>query len=1093
MNSENAPATAPVPHEPIAVVGLACRLPGAEAPQEFWRLLLSGLDSITEVPDDRWGTGGLPDAQERGSVPRRGGYLDSVDGFDAEFFGVSPREAAAMDPQQRLMLELAWETLEDASVLPAALLGSATGVFVGAIGDDYARLQQHGGADAITRHTLTGLNKGIIANRVSYVLGLTGPSLTVDTGQSSSLVAVHMACESLRRGESELALAGGVSLNLVPESTVGAARFGALSPDGLCYTFDSRANGYVRGEGGGAVLLKPLSKAAADGDRVYAVIRGSAVNNDGATPGLTVPGVDGQRSVLRAAYANAGIRPREVHYVELHGTGTPVGDPVEAQALGEVLGADRETGHPILVGSAKTNVGHLEGGAGIVGLVKTVLSLHQQVIPASLNFENPNPNIHLDEWNLRVQTEPSPWPESDSGSVAGVSSFGMGGTNCHVVLSGAPEPKRSEESRDSVTGPFVWALSARGESGVRGQAERLASWVRERPDVDLAGVGLSLGTARTAFGRRAAVVGSGREDLLRGLAALAEGAGDAAGVVSGSPVDGGLALVFSGQGSQRAGVGRGLYKAFPVFAQAFDRVCAVLDPLVGRSLSELVFAEAGTVEAGLLDRTGFTQPALFAFETALFRLLESWGVVPDVVMGHSVGEISAAHVAGVLSLEDACVLVAARAGLMEALPEGGAMVAVEGTEVEVAEVLSGVDGPVGVGAVNGPNSVVVSGEAALCEQVADVFSGRGRRVKGLRVSHAFHSPLVEPVLAEFARVVEGLEFAPARIPVVSNVSGALSGGEVSSPGYWVRHVREAVRFADGVVAARGVGVGCFVEVGPGTVLSGLVQGVLAAEEVEPSVASVPTRCRTAVVPSVRGDDEAVSAVSVLGRLFTAGVGVDWAALYPGAVGVRDLPTYAFQHDSYWLQATRPDTREPEERLFWEAIVQGDAGAVSGGLGLPPDERGALRRLLPYFADWHKRVIGDDAIARTAASAPLTRSHDAESRQLPGREVEERAASLRERLHTLAGEAADALVLDTVRRLAADALGFASTDDVDVEEALADAGLSSFTALELRNDLAATTGLELPPLVAYDHPTPLALTRYLRDELEAALPVEKARV
>ncbi|MGP3972313.1 type I polyketide synthase, partial [Streptomyces sp. 6N223] len=538
----------------VAVVGLSCRLPQAPDPRAFWDLLRRGGSGITASPEDRWGTGvELPP----------GGFLDRIDTFDAAFFGISPREAALMDPQQRLMLELAWESLEDAGLPPGSLHGSQTGVFVGAIASDYATLLYQRGAGAITPHTVTGLNRGIIANRVSYALGLHGPSLTVDAAQSSALVAVHMACESLRGGESELAIAGGVNLILAPESTQSLTSFGGLSPEGVSYTFDARANGYVRGEGGGAVVLKPLERALADGDRVYCVIRGSAVNNDGATGGLTVPSPDAQERVLRAAYARAGIAPERVGYVELHGTGTPVGDPIEAAALGAALGSARPNGSPLLVGSAKTNVGHLEGAAGIVGLLKAALSIERGEIPPSLNFATPHPDIDLERLNLRVQTQLGPWPaetENDGPRWAGVSSFGMGGTNCHVVLESAPLPAPGEAGR--VSAP--WVLSARSETALRAQARRLRRFVTDHPEADPADVAYSLTTGRTHFEHRAVVLAAS-EDRAGALRALAAGEPHAD-LVTGSVVAGKTVFVFPGQGSQWPGMGQHLMATEPVFA-----------------------------------------------------------------------------------------------------------------------------------------------------------------------------------------------------------------------------------------------------------------------------------------------------------------------------------------------------------------------------------------------------------------------------------------------------------------------------------------------------------------------------------------------
>ncbi|MFF8697371.1 type I polyketide synthase, partial [Streptomyces sp. NPDC015144] len=562
----------------VAVIGIACRLPGAPDPATFWRNLSQGTESLTEPPTDRWDVDEFYDADRNApgkTNARRGGYLDGIDRFDPAFFGISPREAAAMDPQQRLVLELSWEALEDSRIVPATLRGSRTGVFVGAIWDDYATLLYRHGPQAIGRHTVTGLHRSIIANRVSYTLGFHGPSLAIDTAQSSSLVSVHLAYESLRRGESALALAGGVNLNIVPESTVGAAKFGGLSPDGRCHTFDARANGYARGEGAGLVVLKPLSQAIADGDRIHCVIRGSAMNNDGTTDGLTVPGRATQEAVIRQALQRSGVTAEEVQYVELHGTGTPLGDPIEAAALGAAIGSAHPDGHPLVVGSAKTNIGHLEGAAGIAGLLKAILSIKHRELPPSLNFETPNPAIPLDELNLRVQTGLSGWPRPDRPLIAGVSSFGMGGTNAHVVLEEAPVVAAVEVVAEAGVGSgsvgvVPWVVSGRSEAAVRAQAARLVERVSADVGLGVGDVGWSLAVSRARFGHRAVIVGAGREELLAGAGALSRGEG-AGHVVSGvERPAGGTAFLFAGQGSQRVGMGRGLYASFPVFAEAFD-------------------------------------------------------------------------------------------------------------------------------------------------------------------------------------------------------------------------------------------------------------------------------------------------------------------------------------------------------------------------------------------------------------------------------------------------------------------------------------------------------------------------------------------
>ncbi|MEW1614489.1 MULTISPECIES: SDR family NAD(P)-dependent oxidoreductase [unclassified Streptomyces] len=913
-------------HEgPIAVVGVSCRLPGADGPDAFWSLLSSGSDAITPVPEGRWeaASGAEPPA---GTEPgmRRGGFLDSVDTFDAAFFGISPREAVAMDPQQRLVLELAWEALEDAAVRPAELRGSRTAVFVGTLRDDYAALLYQYGDRAITQHSMAGINRGVIANRVSYHLGLHGPSLTVDSAQSSSLVAVHLACESLRSGECDTAIAAGVNLNILAEGAVTEERFGGLSPDGTTYAFDARANGFVRGEGGAVVVLKPLAKAVADGDRIYGVVRGSAVNNDGATAGLTVPGQSSQERVLREAYAKAGVDPAAVQYVELHGTGTPVGDPVEAAALGAVLGAGRPAGALLRVGSAKTNVGHLEGAAGIVGLLKALLALSRRQLPASLNFASPSPRVPLAELGLDVQRELTGWPAPERELTAGVSSFGMGGTNAHVVLAEAPARRVDEPAgapADRAAGPVPLVVSGRSGQALRAQAGALHSLLAREGAPKTADVGRSLATTRTVFEHRAVVLtgpgeGAGPVDA---LAALAGGAA-AADVVTGAPAPGRLAFVFTGQGAQRTGMGLELYAAHPAFAAAFDAVVAELDPLLDRPLRAVIASGEG------LDETGFTQPALFAVEVALYRLVESWGVVPELVAGHSIGEIAAAHVAGVLDLGDAARLVAARGRLMQELPAGGAMVAVEATEAEVlAEVgeviasLPGLTGRVGIGAVNGPRSVVVSGAEEAVLAVADRLRERGRRTKRLPVSHAFHSPLMEPALDAFRAVVEGLTLRAPRIDAVSSVTGEMVTGAWAEPDYWVEQIRRPVRFLDTVRALEDAGTTTLFELGPDGVCSAMAQECLRDAG---AVAAVPALRR--------GRPEPRTLLAALATVFVRGADVDWAAVQEGTGGRRvQLPTYAFQRERYWISGTARTAGPGREA---EPALPPRSGEPAGGAG-----------------------------------------------------------------------------------------------------------------------------------------------------------------
>ncbi|ONI87638.1 polyketide synthase [Saccharothrix sp. ALI-22-I] len=864
-----------VADEPIAVVGLSCRLPSAADPAALWRMLSGGSSAIADAPGGRWdesrGDGG------RGI--RRGAFLAEPDAFDADFFGISPREAAAMDPRQRLVLELAWEALEDAGIRPGTLHGSRTSVFVGTLRDDYAGLL---GDRAITQHTMTGVNRGVIANRVSYFLGLRGPSLTVDSAQSSSLVAVHLAVQSLRSGESDAALVAGVHLNLSTEGALATERFGGLSPDGTAYAFDARANGFVRGEGGGVVLLKPLAEALAAGDRVHGVILGSAVNNDGATAGLTVPGRNGQEQVLREARLRAGVSVDDVQYVEAHGTGTPVGDPVEAAALGAALGEGRTT--PLRIGSAKTNVGHLEGAAGLVGLLKVLLALRHRRLPPSLNFETPNPAIDFAALNLAVQRDLTPWPHPERRLVAGVSSFGMGGTNAHVVV--AEGPITAEPSRKHHKSALPWVVSAKSAEALRAQAGRLRAAAADLHPLDVA---YTLATTRTAFEHRAVVVGEDRAALLAGLDKVAAGL-PSADVVTGEARSGPLAVVFTGQGSQRAGMGLELHAEFPRFAAAFDEVCSYVDPLLDRPLREVIATGDG------LDRTGYAQPALFAVEVALHRLVESWGVRPDVVAGHSIGEVAAAHVAGVLSLPDAATLIATRGRLMQALPAGCAMVAIRATE---AEVLPELVDDASVAAVNGPDAVVIAGDEDAVLAVAAVFAARGRPTKRLAVGHAFHTSRMEPVLDEFRAAVSGLTFHEPAVDAVSTVTGGVTTAW-ATPEYWVEQVRRPVRFLEAARTLESLGVRTVLELGP----DGVCATMVADSVLDPAAVRA--------VPALRkGRPEVKSLLTALAAVHVRGGPVEWGAAHVDAGAERvDLPTYAFQRERY-----RPSSAEPATPPF----------------------------------------------------------------------------------------------------------------------------------------------------------------------------------
>ncbi|MEU2226760.1 acyltransferase domain-containing protein, partial [Streptomyces sp. NPDC018347] len=1009
------PANAPVRASAVAVIGASCRLPGAPDPDALWRLLIEGRHAV-----DRPGP-----VRSRYLPPTAtdvGGWLDDVAGFDAPFFAMSPREAAATDPQHRLLLELAWEALEDARIVPAGLRGSRTGVWVGAMTDDYALLSA--GAGPPTAHSLTGLQRTLLANRVSYLLGARGPSLTVDCGQASSLVSVHLACQSLLRGESELALAAGVQLNLAAETTERVRALGVLSSDARCFTFDARANGYVRGEGGAVLVLKPLERALADGDAVRAVILGTATNNDGGGPDLSTPDAEAQEDVLRRAWTAAGVDPARAAYVELHGTGTPVGDAVEASALGAVFGPGRPAGRPLLVGSVKTNIGHLEGGAGIAGLLKTVLSLEHDVLPPSLNFETAAPAVEAEVRRLRVPRVPVPW--AGGAKVAGVSSFGVGGSNCHVVVAAADAFSAAERTAPPTTGPGSprptgqpggrpdraagpWLLHGRDRTALAEQAARLAAHLRARPELASADAGLSLARTRSVFEHRAAVVARDRDAFLAGLDALAGGR-SAAGVLTGTvPRNRPAAFLFPGQGTQWPGMARRLLSEQPAFAAAMADCAAELDPLTGWSLTDVLEGRPGTPSP---DRVDVVQPVLFAVMVALAALWREHGVEPAAVLGHSQGEVAAAYVAGALSLADAGRIVTVRSRLIgRHLAGTGGMASVLLGEDALAERLRPWAGHLTRAATNSPDATVIAGPGPLLDEAVAALAEDGVRVKRIAVDYPSHSPAVEALAERLAGELAGVRPRRGRVPFYSSLTGGLFDTERLDASYWYRNLRHEVRFSDAVGALAAAGTRVFVEVGPHPVLLPAVHAMASAAGL--GVHLVET--------IARGEGDSSRFFAALAAAHVAGTEVRWEAVWDGT-GARAvaLPAYAFTRRPHWLP----------------------------GLAAPGAEPGAARPA--------RRTATEPGVRPAAAGADGHRG----------------------------------VTVELVAAAAAAVLGWPDGDTVDTGRPLRELGLDSMLTLRLAERLSTACGLRVQPKTLFDHPTCAELADHLAARTKAANPAAR---
>ncbi|HKS43631.1 MAG TPA: beta-ketoacyl synthase N-terminal-like domain-containing protein [Amycolatopsis sp.] len=1001
--------------EPIAILSMACRLPGGiRSPEDMWQVLAQGAEAVSAFPDDRgWALDALYDpipGRPGRCYTRTGGFLDDAADFDPAFFSITPREAMSMDPQQRLLLQTAWEALERAGIPPESLRETATGVFAGALAARYSP-----GMDRVPEqylgYALIGNETSVHSGRIAYHLGLAGPAITVATACSSSLVALHLAAQALRAGECDYALAGGATVMSTPDTLLEFSIQRGLAADGHCKPFSAAADGTVLSEGAGMLLLARLSDAQQLGHPVLAVIKGSALNQDGASNGLTAPSGTAQRRLIRSALRNAGLTASDVDMVEAHGTGTTLGDPIEAEALLEAYGHERPADRPLWLGSLKSNFGHPQAASGVAGVIKTVLAFQARRMPKTLHVDQPSPHVDWESGHVRILDRDRDWPSMDRPRRAAVSSFGMSGTNAHVILEEAPKstgpatvsapgvPGAGAGSTEDASGPAacrVFLLSGMGPAALRAQAARLDAHLAARPGIAPEALAHALTTTRTAFSHRAAICAGSVDELSQALRALADGLPHNR-LVTDEVRRGGTAFLFAGQGAHRAGMGAELYAAYPAFADTLDEMCVALDRPGARPLREVMFSTEPDI-AGLLTRTVYAQPAIFAFEIAMCRLLRSWGLKPDVLLGHSIGELAAAFEAGVWCPEDAAALVSARGRLMDALPPGGAMAALQGTEAEVLAELERSGSGAVVAAVNGPQAVVVSGAEAEVLAAITRWKSAGRKATRLRVSHAFHSTLLGPMLEEFREVAGSLAYRRPRRPVVSNVTGSLAPPEdLCSPDYWVRQAREAVRFADGVRALRQQSVTTFIDVGPDGSLAALASGCLT--DAETSAGETDT-IATARLPG----KEVETVLRAAGAAHARGGTVDWAAVFGPATSQVEpvaLPTYAFQNTRYWWQLT---TATP--------------GAV------PPEPTPEV-------------PAGD-------AAEPLT------------------------------GDRLEAVV----RAHVATVTGLPSPADVDPRLAFLDLGLTSVGTLELHRRIQTATGAKISTTFAYEYPTPAALCAHI---------------
>ncbi|NES79641.1 MULTISPECIES: type I polyketide synthase [unclassified Okeania] len=950
--------------EPIAIVGMSCRFPGgADNLSAYWQLLQDGTDAITKIPSQRWDADIYYDQNpEIGgkAYTKEGGFLEQVDQFDPDFFGICPREAVSLDPQQRMLLEVSWEALENSGQTWANLRQSKTGVFMGLCTDDYAQLNMQNQDNGDAYSTL-GVCRSMGTGRIAHLLGLQGPNIQLDTACSSSLVALHLACQSLRLCESNLALAGGVNLLLSPRGTISRCRLKALSPDGRCKTFDASANGYGQGEGCGVVVLKRLSDAINDGDLVLAIIRGSAINHNGPSNGLTVPSRIAQKKVIEEALANAKLEPHQVSYVEAHGSGTSLGDPIEIEALDTVYGKERPVDKPLLVGSVKTNFGHLEAAAGISSLIKVVLALQHQEIPPHLHFNQPNPHIAWDELAIKIPVSLVPWSCEGKPRIAGISSFGMSGTNVHLILEEAPREftiEKIHSHHSSFKRPSnLLTLSAKTEVALTELAIRYQHHLETHPELDLADICYTANTGRVHFNHRLAIIASEKQELADKLAqiSVAEESLDVfSGKLSSNCQSPKKAFLFTGQGSQYLNMGRELYQTQPLFRQTVDQCSQLLQPYLEHPLLSVIYPDTQTTEnIDLIDQTAYTQPALFAIEYALAKLWQSWGIEPDILMGHSVGEYVAATVAGVFSLEDGLKLIAHRGRLMQQLPAGGKMLSVIVSEQKINQIIAPYKDKIAIAAINGAESIVISGVAEVVGTIKERLEAEGIKTKQLQVSHAFHSPLMEPILAEFEGIASEVTYNQPKIPLISNLTGTIADENIATANYWVNHIRQSVKFAQSMKTLHQEGYSIFLEIGPKPTLLGMVRQCL------PEDVGV-------WLPSLRpNQSDWQQMLQSLAELYVQGVDIDWLRFDQDYSRNKVmLPTYPFQRQRYWIEKSKNGNQssltENSNTTIVNLLSQGKIDTLAQELekvgNLSQGEIDLLPKLLDLLSKQHQQQL-----------------------------------------------------------------------------------------------------------------------------------------